>query len=495
MHGECFFVVYHERTDVRIDPGLRQLWAQGSADPASDFGRACIENFTKNGQWHPGIYPGAWSYIYQSARVIGSEIWSGIDDIVVLPGGKLGSCENGNAYWGLIDGWRRPKADLECAKFLFSPVWFPVRSLNYQPGQASVRVPVENRFSFTDLNRFDFAWELNGAKGRVRQSIPPASRGEIEIPVPSAAREGSTLLIRVLKGGEETVNATLSLGRRQPVSLPQPNAGAPAWTDNGKTIVVKGKGFSLVLDRTTGDFDPANPEHRAPILRFPSLHVTRYDFGDLDNDAPPYAGFPDGKTRVIESVTAEKKGAALEMIVKDHYEHFAGSVHWLIDNDGAGAVSYDYAYTGPALNSREIGLKALLRPQYDEVKWRRWSEWGVFPPDSICRTEGAAKAHRDPKWPDVPPSVKPAWPWSQDQTELGTADFRSVKFNIYQASLVAPDHSGVRVEANADAHFRPCLTADGVMMHILTQCSLARVVLNNGDRLTGQFAVRLADDL
>ncbi len=406
-------------------------------------------------------------------------------------GGKLGSCEYGNAYWGLIDGWRRPKADLECAKFLFSPVWFPVRSLDFHPGQASVRVPVENRYSFTDLSRFDFAWELNGAKGRVHQSIPPASTGEIEIPLPDATPEGSTLLIRVLKGGVETVNAALSLGPRKPVPLPRPQAGAPKWTDNGRTIVVKGNGFSLVLDRTTGDFDPANPGHRAPFLSFPSLHVTRYDFGDLNNDAPPYAQFPDAKTRVVESVTAGENGAALEMIVKDHYEHFAGSIHWLIDNDGVGAVSYDYIYTGKALDSREIGLKALLRPEYDEVQWRRWSEWGVFPKDSICRTDGAARAFRDKKWPDVPPNIKPAWPWSQDQTELGTADFRSVKFNIYQASLLAPDHSGVRVDANADAHFRSCLAKDGVMMHVLAQCSLARVVLNDGDRLTGRFAVRL----
>jgi beta-galactosidase len=491
MHGECFFVVYHERTDVTVDPGLRELWAQGSADPASDWGKACLDNFTKHGQWHPGIYPGAWSYIYKSERVIGSEIWSGIDDITVLPGGKVVSCENGNAFWGLFDGWRRPKPELECAKFLFSPVWFPVRCLDYKSGQTFARVPIENRYSFTDLSNFDFAWEIGGAKGNIRQSISPASTGEIEIPIPKGVREGSPLLLRVLKGGEETVNATLSLGQPKPAALPQPQAGAPKWTDNGKTIIIKGRRFSLVLDRAAGDFDSTNPDHRAPFVHFPSLHVTRHDFGDLDNAAPPYAEFPDAKTRVVENVTAAENGAALEMTVKDRYEHFAGAVHWLIDNDGVGAVSYDYTYTGSSFDSREIGLKALLRAEYDEVQWRRWSEWGIFPKDSICRTEGAAKAHRDKKWPDVPPNIKPIWAWSQDQTELGTADFRSVKFNIYEASLVAPNHSGVRVDANADAHFRSCLAGDGVMMHILAQCPVARVPLNNGDRLTGKFAVRL----
>lgn len=56
---------------------------------------------------------------------------------------------------------------------------------------------------------------------------------------------------------------------------------------------------------------------------------------------------------------------------------------------------------------------------------------------------------------------------------------------------MAPDGSGVRVEANADAHFRACLSGQRVAMHILSQCPLAEVTLKNGARLTGEFSVRL----
>jgi hypothetical protein len=90
--------------------------------------------------------------------------------------------------------------------------------------------------------------------------------------------------------------------------------------------------------------------------------------------------------------------------------------------------------------------------------------------------------------------VKPAWPWSQDETELGTADFRSIKFCIYEATLAAPDGSGVRVDANADAHFRACLADHGVNMYILSQCPLREVVLKKGTRLRGDFSVRLMAD-
>jgi hypothetical protein len=491
MHGECFFLVYHERTDVAINPGLRELWAHGSADPPSDWGKSCIENRMSQKDLRPGIDPGAWSYIYASKQCIGSEIWSGVDDIAFLPDGKVFSSENGNAYWGLIDGWRRPKPELYLSKFVFSPIWFPGRQLDYQPGQPSVRVPVENRYSFTDLGAFDFAWELNGAKGKARISMPPASRGELEIPIPKGTPQGSMIVVRAINGGAEIVNAALSLGMLKRAPLPEPQAGAPKWSDDGNRIAIEGRGFSLVLDRATGDFDAASSKHKAPLASFPALHVTRHDFGDLNSKKPLYAEFPAAKTRVVEGVTVTESGSGLEVTVKDHYEHFAGAVRWLMDKDGIGKVSYDYTYSGPDLDTREIGLKARLRPDYDELKWQRWSEWGVFPKDSISRTEGSARAHRDKKWPAQHANIRPSWPWSQDETELGTADFRAIKFNIYHACLLASDHSGVEVNANADVHFRACLAVNGVEMHILSACPLVQVVLKKGARVTGDYSVRL----
>jgi len=491
LHGECYFLVYHERTDVNINPGLRELWASGNADPASNWGKSCLENLKGVNGLIPGVYPGAWSYIVASRHCIGSEIWSGIDDIAFLPDGKVVSSENGNAYWGLVDGWRRPKPELALARFVFAPVWFPVRQLEYQPGQAVIRVPVENRHSFTDLSQLEFIWEINGVTGWTRVSVPPAARGEFEIPIRKSTPEGATMLLRVLNGLTEVVNATFTLGERKPAALPQPSAGAPKWSDDGRFITIEGRAFSLVLDRTTGDFDATNPRHLAPITTFPALHLTRHDYGDLDRKKPAYAQLPDAKTRVVESVTVAVVGDGLELAVKDRYDHFAGIVRWIIDQDGAGQVSYDYRYAGDNLDSRELGIKAFLPGHCDQLKWRRWSEWGIFPDDCICRTDGAARARRDKKWPEQPANVKPAWPWSQDQNGLGTADFRSVKFCIFEASLLTPDGSGARVEANADAHFRACLADQGIAMFVLSQCPLAPVGLTNGARLRGAFSLRL----
>ena len=162
-----------------------------------------------------------------------------------------------------------------------------------------------------------------------------------------------------------------------------------------------------------------------------------------------------------------------------------------MDLDGRGVVTCDYTYSGKPMDTREAGIRFLLKGACDTVKWRRWSEWGAFPPESISRTEGIARAHRDKKWGEAHWNVRPAWPWSQDETEMGTADFRSVKYNIYEAALVSPDGSGFSAYANGDAHFRAALASGGVAAHLLWRCPLGQVPLKPNDRLQGEFVVEM----
>lgn len=491
LHGECFFEVYHERTDVAINPGLRELWACGNADPVSEWGKYCAASLETTGL-HPGVPPGGWAQIYASKHFIGSEIWSGVDDIFVLPGGKIVSCENGNARWGLIDGWRRPKPELYYSKLIFSPAWFPVRKVDYTPGQKTVRVPVENRYSFTDLKDLRFEWEAWGTSGTVACNVPPRTNGDVELPVAADAKEGDRILLRVLKANGDLVNALkVTLGRAVVPNIPIPGGAPLKVTRDGATQLIEGKGFALVFDTERGDFVTTDPRHTAAAMRFPSVHVTRFDFGDLDPKAPPYAVFPDAATRKVASTQLRETTAGLEINVHDRYDDFAGSMTWLLDGSGIGQLNYDYVYSGEDMNTREAGVRMPLKPACDKVSWRRWSEWDVFPDDAISRTEGEAEARRPAAYGTHLEGTRPTWPWRWDETELGTNDFRAIKLNIYEAALVARDGSGVRVHAKADAHIRPCLNADGVMLHVLSQCRLGPVLLKKGEHVKGSFAVSL----
>jgi beta-galactosidase len=490
--GEYFFPICHEQTDVSIDPGLRELWGQGQAEPDSAFARACALDFDKP-PLKPGLKPGGWSYITHSDRVIGGAIWASHDDAFYFSATKHAGYAWHHGFWGLIDYWRRPKPEWWLARHIFNPVWLETRHVPFEAGQKTLRVPVENRYAFTDFSELKFDWDLGGHKGRLKPHLRPGAKGELEFPLPASAAPGDSLLLRVTSPAGIVINeSAIQLGPEKPATLPCPASGAPRWTDDGDKIVVQGNGFGMVFDRSKGDFDPADPRHHCAVNSFPTVHVTRYDFGDLNGpNSPPYAVFPDAKTRQVARIEAKEEATGVRLSVHDHYEGFDGFTAWLIDKDGQGAVVCDYTYTGKVMDTREAGIRFVVTPTCDHLKWRRWSEWGVFPQESISRTTGTAHAHRDPKWGAAHWNLRPPWAWSQDETELGTADFRSIKYNIYEAALASPDGSGLSAHANGDAHFRAALAPGGVAAHLLWRCPLGQVPLKPNDHLRGQFVVRM----
>ena len=490
--GEYFFPVCHEQTDVLINPGLREVWGQGSAEPDSAFARACALDFDKP-PLKPGIKPGGWSYIVHSDRVVGGAIWAALDDAFYFSATNHVGYAWHHGFWGLIDVWRRPKPEWWIARHVFSPVWLETRHVPYAPGQPSVRVPVENRHAFTDFSELRFDWSLGARQGRLKPRLAPGEKGELQFPVPPGTQAGQVLHLTVTAPSGAVVDeSAIRLGEQGQANTPPPADGPPRWSDDGRKILIQGDGYAAVFVRATGDFDPADPRHTCPVRSFPSIHVTRYDFGDLNGpNSPPYAVLPDPKTRRVERVEATEEPAGLRLKVQDRYDGFQGWTSWLMDRHGRGVLACDYTYTGKPMDTREAGLRLLVSSACDEVKWRRWSEWGAFPGEDISRTEGSARAHRDRKWGEARWNVRPSWPWALDETELGTADFRSIRYNIYEAVLVSPAGAGIRVHANADAHFRAALTPDGVAAHLLWRCPLGQVPLKPNDRLKGEFVVEL----
>lgn len=74
---------------------------------------------------------------------------------------------------------------------------------------------------------------------------------------------------------------------------------------------------------------------------------------------------------------------------------------------------------------------------------------------------------------------------------MGTADFRSIKFHVYEASLTDGDGDGARLLANADAHFRASMAADRVWMNLISRCRLGQIPLKAGERIEDRFALLL----
>ena len=89
--------------------------------------------------------------------------------------------------------------------------------------------------------------------------------------------------------------------------------------------------------------------------------------------------FPETGTRKFERIEIKQEANGLRLIVHDSYKNFHGSTSWLIDENGRGVVSCDYTYTGPAMDTREAGIRFLLKPDCDEAQMASLVRMGRVP--------------------------------------------------------------------------------------------------------------------
>ncbi|MBM3495542.1 MAG: hypothetical protein FJX72_14655, partial [Armatimonadetes bacterium] len=456
--GEYFFPVCHEQTDVRRNPGLRELWGAGHSDAGSAYGKACAGEF-ENPYMQPGEPPGAWTHIVQSERVIGGAIWAALDEPFYLPGGKQAGYAWVHGFWGIVDAWRRPKPEHWLSRQVFSPVWFPVRRLPFSPGATEVEIPVENRFAFTDLDELRFEVRVGRTRSVAKVSAAPDATGSLVVQLPRGAARGDEIVIEAKDpSGRPIVSATVWLG--EPVAAPIPAAQAGA------------------RQRLTASAVPP------PLAAWPSFHATRFDFGDLWPGQLPFAVLP---TRSPEREVRVQPDA---VVITERSPDFEGEVVLRFDASGLAHVAYDMVRTGDDFRAREIGLRLPL-PGHDwRLQWERWSEWGDAPQDSIMRRSGVARPFRGSRASRAPESARPRWPWALDETVEGTADFRSVKLNVTEASLRGPG-GGVAVYGRADIHVRTAIEGADTALYLLTRCAHGPKLVRKGDRLQGELAVSL----
>ena len=125
-----------QQTDVRFEPGLRDIWMRGQAEPESAFSRACAPEYRNLDPIKPGLVPGGWSFKSIIPTVLlGGSIWASHDDAFYFSDTNM-PVTPGITVSGAIDSWRRPKPEWFLARHIFSPVWLETRHADFTPGRS-----------------------------------------------------------------------------------------------------------------------------------------------------------------------------------------------------------------------------------------------------------------------------------------------------------------------------------------------------------------------
>jgi beta-galactosidase len=450
----CVFQgIFGDVAEMWLDPGVRDYYATPLRDVYDRFMKSRVTQGSFIWCWADDIFCVPNRGLEYGRGVTRSHF---LTEQYALPGRGL----TGDAPWGVVDGWRRPKPEFWITKKLHSPVRIDESPLALPAEDEPIRVPVENQHDFADLAELRIEWEIQGERGEVKASVPPRSKGELILRPRRKPGRGQTLSLtfthpsgllvdsyRIPFGGESISPPAFESPAQTPLVVRREERLA------GIAVHVIGKEFELAFDTGSGMLRRGVAFGQPLLLEFPLLHV-------LPTGSPLNA-LPDRLSWQLQSIDSNKEGENVRFMIRGTYAHFEGNYELLITPSGEVTVTADFEYKGEDIWAREVGLRFSVPKSADFLHWERHAEWNVYPPDHIGRPAGSARAYAAHT-----SELPPAWPWGEDNSPMGSNDFRSTKRNIHWVALRSSDGYGVVVHSNGRQHARAMVETDRISLHV-----------------------------
>lgn len=430
IYGEYCHLNVYNRSELVTDPGIRSDWALALAP--------------------------TWENMYRTKGVLGGSIWSGIDDIFQLPGGKA----VGYGPWGPIDGWRRPKPEYWDMKKIYSPI--RVHTARLEPA-AELVFDVENRYTFTNFNELEIGWSFGAEAGRLAADIAPGARGQLRVAVKNPTGANELHLTFKDPRGFIADEYAVPVGSQPQNEWPAPAPERTRLKSTQDRYVVTGKGFRCEISRADGRIASLQKNGKEILCGGPYLMVLPLTGGgcypDHNADTPVFNDLCAGWKAC--SVQAEKTGESVTVTVEGSYDGFEGSYTLCINANGE--LTARYAFRALAgVNPRQWGMVFDAPAGYNKTFWRRKGMWSVYPDDHISRPAGEADLYYAGLPAIVDPRTEPSWAWSRDFNELGSNDFRSTRRNIWYAGLKSGRGSRIAAVSDGSQHWRCWSAGDRV---------------------------------
>lgn len=430
VYGEYCHLNVYNRSELVTDPGVRSDWALALAP--------------------------AWENMYRTDGVLGGSIWSGIDDIFLLPGGKA----VGYGAWGPIDGWRRPKPEYWDMKKIYSPVRVTTQSLD--PAN-TLRVEVENRYTFSNLNEVKLFWRYGSEQGMTFTDIAPGKKGEISFAIREPSQANELHLSFVDRQGYTVDAYVIPVGKQVQNELPEWESVATSLKEQKDRYIVGGKDFTCEIGKGNGQIISLKRNKQQVVCGGPHLMALPLNGGGC---------FPDHNANTplfndlcsdwqVTKTSARREGKQVVIKVEGSYKEFEGEYTFSINGNGELSVAYSFSAL-QEVNPRQWGMVFESPVGFDRLFWRRDGLWSVYPDDHISRPVGEASLFYDIVPENYDPYSEPSWAWSWDQNELGSNDFRSTRRNIRYAGLSDREGRKVTVLSNGEQHWRSWLNKDRI---------------------------------
>ncbi len=435
LFGEYCHLNCYNRQEIVADPGVRDDWGRG------------LEPMVDN--------------MYNSQGCLGGAIWSGVDDAFYLPSGKL----VGYGEWGPIDGWRRPKPEYWHLKKAYSPIKIWVNNLLLPKAGQPLRIPVQNRYLFTNLGELAFRWKLGNKQGSAAVSADPGQTGILNITPDEAPKDGDEVEISIFSPMNYLIDSyKINLGK--PVTPVPPvlvEVRTPELAAKGDQVILKSGNHELAINALNGKVFQLLSSGLKIKVDGPELQMLPLTTGPCDTehslDIQPLNNTCSNWKGKITDSGKDKAGPWIK--VEGTYDEANITLTYRMDS--VGRINIDYQFTTKIdIDPRQIGLVLAIPREFELLSWNRIAQWSVYPDDHIGRPAGWAKPFAADNAHQFKFGVKPQWSWSSDQTTMGSNDFRATRENIIWAELANEANQGIHITSDGNHAVRAWVAQDKI---------------------------------
>ncbi len=384
-------------------PGMDTMISYAKSDKTRPFIMCEYSHAMGNSN---GNFQEYWDVINSSKRMQGGFIWDWVDqglktktdkgEVFWAYGGDLGGADLQNdenfCANGLVSANRIPHPGLLEVKKVYQNIDFKLKGESI--------VIVTNRFNFTNLNNFDFQWELikNGQKvkkGTFNLELEPEQSKEEKLDLGTLDTDGEYYLNvyayskndgSLVAKGHEFAREQFAIGKGSYF-----NSNAPKNNANKLTYSVKNQTLYFNTETVTGEFDlekgelkkyAAKNESNTTITSFPKPYFWRAPTdNDFGNQMPNKLGIwseAHKNPKVLKVVLGKRTddGVTVKVSYQLSQVDVPYSVNYLIQNDGVIAVTASIDMTGKELPELpRFGMRMQLNGLYDNLTYYGRGPW------------------------------------------------------------------------------------------------------------------------
>ncbi|RXF72413.1 glycoside hydrolase family 2 TIM barrel-domain containing protein [Arcticibacter tournemirensis] len=354
-----------------------------------------------------GNFQEYWDIIYGSKHMQGGFIWDWVDQ------GMKTATKDGRTFWayggdlggyhlqndenfcanGLIAANRTPHPGLYEVKKVYQNILFKDKDVS------KGLITVENLFDFTNLDQYNFKWEmyLNGEKvkdGTFSVSLAPHQKKDVKLQVPQfKAAAGSEFFLNVYaytKSGTEIIPSGHEIAREQFKTAGEYLARTSGSTRNDLKIERAGNFLRFTSGAINGEFNTkegrftrfSSGKNGWIISGYPQPYFWR---APTDNDfgsrMPSTLGIWRNahENAVVRNITVGEQGDS-GLPIKVDYELTGIGVPYVVDyliqNDGSVKVTASIDMTGRDLPELpRFGMRMQLPGQYENLEYYGRGPW------------------------------------------------------------------------------------------------------------------------